>query len=383
MKDFVLHNARVVTAEEEFVGSVRVVGGLISEIARGSTSTGTIDFEGDYLLPGLIDVHTDALERHALPRPGVQWDALSAMVGHDAVLLTSGTTTVFDSIAVGGSGSAMRRDLLPHAVKAIATAADLGMLRAEHLLHLRCDLVHRFVLDLMKPYWTHPLLRFVTTMDDSPCRDERRARNLFEKRRNLPKGTLIGKPEPFADENFETTHEARAFVARKCTEHQILCGNHDDMTAEHVAEAHALGIRISEFPIRLASASAAKQYGHVVICGSANLMNGGSHAGNVSVAELVQRGLVDILCSDYIPASLLSAVFVLTEDSFQLSLPRALAMATSNPAKTFGLNDRGAISSGLRADIIRVRRKNRSTLVRQAWVAGREVLPLGNGLPQL
>src|SRR5579871_2930090 len=97
-----IRNARVVTRDEEFLGTVRIEDGFIRDVERGSTSAPNAeDWDGDYLLPGLIELHTDNLEKHLAPRPGVRWNIDAAFVIHDAQVAAAGITTVFDALAIG------------------------------------------------------------------------------------------------------------------------------------------------------------------------------------------------------------------------------------------------------------------------------------------
>ena len=116
----------------------------------------------------------------------------------------------------------------------------------------------------------------------------------------------------------------------------------------------AEGVTMSEFPTTVAAAQAARQHGMAIIMGGPNMVKGGSHSGNVSAAELAQADLLDIFSSDYVPSSLLLATFMLAELA-GWSLPKAVRTVTSNPARAIGLQDRGQVAVGQRADLLRVR----------------------------
>jgi alpha-D-ribose 1-methylphosphonate 5-triphosphate diphosphatase len=148
---------------------------------------------------------------------------------------------------------------------------------------------------------------------------------------------------------------------------------HDDETVEHVAEAAALGITISEFPVTLEAAKAAHDGGMTVLMGAPNLIRGGSHSGNVSAAELVEAGLMDAFASDYVPVSLLHAAWKLTHDPFGWSLPDAIATVAARPAAAAGLTDRGEIVVGKRADLVRVGTAGAVPMARMVWRAGHRV----------
>ena len=145
--------------------------------------------------------------------------------------------------------------------------------------------------------------------------------------------------------------------------------SHDDTEVDHVEQASQEHIRISEFPTTVAAAQAARAAGIDIVMGSPNLVKGGSHSGNVSAAELARLDLLDIFSSDYVPASMLQSAFML-RDTVGWSLPKAVKTVTRNPARAIGLNDRGELAPGLRADLIRVKMSGTMPIVRGAWHKG-------------
>ena len=148
--------------------------------------------------------------------------------------------------------------------------------------------------------------------------------------------------------------------------------SHDDRTAEEVAENDADGIRISEFPVSMLAASAARARGMQVIAGAPNIVRGGSHSGNVAAADLVRVGAVDAFASDYVPASLVEAAFACVGQT-GITLPHGVALVTDHPAGMAGLTDRGRIEVGRRADLVRVRVHEGLPIVRQVWRGGERV----------
>jgi alpha-D-ribose 1-methylphosphonate 5-triphosphate diphosphatase len=130
---------------------------------------------------------------------------------------------------------------------------------------------------------------------------------------------------------------------------------------------------LTEFPTTLEAARAAGELGLAVLAGAPNLIRGGSHSGNVAAATLAEAGHLDILSSDYIPSSLLQAAFRLCDGELGLSLPEAIAKVTAVPADAVGLNDRGIVAEGYRADLVRVQVIDGRALVRGVWVGGERV----------
>ncbi len=375
----VLANAEVVAAEAVFRGRVTLMADRIAEVSEGgAVPEGAIDCEGELLLPGLVDLHTDHCERHAVPRPGVHWDPLQAAVAHDAQVAAAGITTVFDSLVVGlRDEDQARRDLLGRIMAAVKKGESLGVFRSQHFLHLRCEVTDPTLLDQISPHMDHPLLRLVSVMEHTVGQrqfpDPEKYREVLVKLFHVP-------PEEI-DERFRRDAEAsrtfaptyREAVARMARERGIPLAAHDDETLEHVEEAARLGMAISEFPTTLLAAEAARARGLVTVMGAPNVVKGGSQTGNLSALELARAGLLDALASDYVPVSLLAAALRLTEDDIGLSLPEAVGMASLAPARAAGLGDRGEIATGKRADLIRVLRVDHHPVVREVYSAGRRV----------
>lgn len=373
----VLTNARIVLEDSIIAGTLVVRDGRIAEISEGSTQVGE-DFDGDYLIPGLVELHTDHLEAHYSPRPGVRWDKTSAIQAHDAQVVTSGITTVFDCLRMGSDedGGFVKGEMREMA-DAIQAAERDDRLRAEHLIHLRCEVSAEDVLDHFADFETDPYVRLVSLMDHAPGQRQ------FQ---TMEQYTLYYKTKRgLSDEAFAhfvaRRQEASALyaaphrdtLARSCAARGITVASHDDATLDHVDEAIGYGVRLAEFPTSFDAADASHKAGMSVLMGAPNIVRGKSHSGNIAARDLAERGVLDVLSSDYVPLSLLHAPFVLADELDSISLPRALAMVTSTPARTVGLDDRGRIDTGLRADLVRVRRHAGVPIVRSVWREGRRV----------
>jgi alpha-D-ribose 1-methylphosphonate 5-triphosphate diphosphatase len=376
--ELVLTNARVVERHATVARTVCVADGTILEVTRGlSAVPGALDLEGDYLLPGLVEVHTDMLEKHAVPRPGVAWPPLAAVMAHDAQLAAAGITTVLDGLAVGYVVDTLERPRDPRPfAEAIRAAQEQGLLRAEHFFHMRCEVSTAYVLGDFEPFVEDPLVRLVSLMDHTPGqRQYVRVEKYREYNRvkygltDMQLDELIAKR--LADQvSYGERH--RAAIVRLCQKHNLPLASHDDTTREHVEEAVQTGVTIAEFPTTLEAAQAAQAYGLAVVAGAPNLVLGRSHSGNVAAAELAAQGLLDILSSDYVPASALHAAFLLHR-LHGLFLPEAIATVTATPAQRVALNDRGEIATGKRADLVRVRLADELPVVVGVWREGRRV----------
>ncbi len=160
MNQRIIQNARIIALDEEFTGTVVIENGLISAVDRGTTSVpGAEDWAGDWLMPGLVELHTDNLEKHLVPRPGVIWNAHSAMTVHDAQCAAAGITTVLDSVVIGDLDEGGPRCQTQHtSIAALHQCRDEGLMRVEHLLHLRCELSAPDILEVFHQYADDPLL---------------------------------------------------------------------------------------------------------------------------------------------------------------------------------------------------------------------------------
>lgn len=377
--ELVLTNARLVTPEAVFDGSLCIRGSRIHAVDTGpSRLPAAVDLAGDYLIPGLVELHTDNLEKHFSPRPGVRWPSLSAVVAHDAEIAAAGITTVFDALALGDvmEGSA-RVANLDEMTQALARASDDRLLRADHHLHLRCEVSYAGVLDLFHRHLEGPLVRLVSVMDHSPGQRQFASLDKYREYYRGKYGLSETELQEFivsqkqASARYSAAH--RAEVVAKCRARGLPLASHDDATGEHIAEAARLGMVIAEFPTTLEAARCARERGMHVMMGGPNVVRGQSHSGNVSARELARARLLDTISSDYCPASALHAAFLLGTGDGAYTLPEAVATVTANPARAAGLNDRGELAPGQRADLVRVRTARGIPLARQVWREGQRV----------
>jgi len=375
----VLTNARIVLEDSIVTGTLVFRDGRVAEISEGSTQVGE-DFDGDYLIPGLVELHTDHLEAHYSPRPGVRWDKTSAIQAHDAQVVTSGITTVFDCLRMGSDedGGFVKGEMREMA-DAIQAAEREDRLRAEHLIHLRCEVSAEDVLDHFADFETDPYVRLVSLMDHAPGQRQ------FQ---TMEQYTLYYKTKRgLSDEAFAhfvaRRQEASALyaaphrdtLARSCAARGITVASHDERNARSCRRGYRLWRQDSPNVPDHASMprTPPTRTGMSVLMGAPNIVRGKSHSGNIAARDLAERGVLDVLSSDYVPLSLLHAPFVLADELDSISLPQALAMVTSTPARTVGLSDRGRIDTGLRADLVRVRRHAGVPIVRSVWREGRRV----------
>lgn len=372
-------NAMVVTADDMFDGTVVIDRGSITAVDTGTCQTrGAKDCEGDFLIPGLIDLHTDNLEKHFQPRQDVTWDEVGAAIAHDGQIAAAGITTVFDSLSVYGvKGGFDRMKNLTPMVGGLEAAKEQNLLRIDHKVHLRCELSSPELGESLEKHLGNSLIGLLSMMDHSP--GQRQYRHLkddeidewlakFGKSENeiqkIKASMLSGRDADYVRVN-------RAAVVEAAQQIGVPLASHDDETPEHIAQAVADGASIAEFPVTLEASRLSKEKGLKVVMGAPNLVRGGSHSGNVSVADVLQADAGDALASDYLPLSMLRGAFMLTEPPFHWPVPKAISTVTSAPASAARLPDRGEIRVEKRADLVRVRRaKNGWPKVCETWSGG-------------
>ena len=376
--ELTLKNAAIVTPNEIVKGSVHLRDGLIADIQSGPVAAaGAIDLEGDYLIPGLVDLHTDNFERLVRPRNSVDWPVMAALVAHDAQMVSAGIATILDSLYVGFLGFGSRNfDTLKTTIAELQKCRKGRMFRGDHFLHLRAEVSMEVMPEQFASVYPEASVRLVSLMDHTP--GQRQWRDLekyvaMEKRDFHLTQEEIEKFLKTARDRHETVSPPnRAKLLAMVAGHPIALASHDDTTREHVEQAHAEGIAISEFPATLEAAETARAKGMKIVAGSPNLVLGRSHSGNVSAEELARRGLLDALASDYVPSSLLHGAFLLTE-KIEMPLPQAIGMVSLNPARMAGFDDRGSIEVGKRADLVRVKIVEGLPLPLTVWREGARV----------
>jgi alpha-D-ribose 1-methylphosphonate 5-triphosphate diphosphatase len=375
----VLANAHIVTPERDFLGHVLLRDGVIADIGTGTqVPPGAEDCGGDYLIPGLVELHTDNLERHLHPRPGVHWPRRAAVAAHDGEFASVGVTTVLDALRVGSIYNETLGEYALEAAEAADQLRPLDLLRADHYIHLRCELTSPRLIPEFDAMASHPRVRLISVMDHTPGQrqfaDIERYIQYYQGKKGLTDAEMAAYVENALRVQREHGLPNRAALSERARAGRFAVASHDDATAAHVEESRAVGATIAEFPTTMEAARASHEAGMVVLMGAPNLLRGFSHSGNVSAMDMAAEGLVDVLSSDYAPASLMLAAFKLAEDAEAYDLPRAIATVTRNPADAVGLHDRGRIEVGARADLARVYHVERLNVVRALWREGRRVM---------
>ncbi|MBK5933081.1 alpha-D-ribose 1-methylphosphonate 5-triphosphate diphosphatase [Rhodovulum imhoffii] len=378
MSETILANATLVLPDETVTGAMVLRDGHIAGISTGkSVPKGAIDCDGDMVLPGLIELHTDNLERHIQPRPKVDWPHASAIIAHDAELAGVGITTVFDAMRVGSipTGAGRYAMYARQLASEMLSLRERGALRISHYLHLRAEICSQTLREEMAAFGPEDRVGIVSLMDHTPgqrqFRNITKYRDYFMGKNHATQAQFIEHVAVLRElrDQFGDAHE-RAAVAEAARYGAVLA-SHDDTTSAHVQASAALGIRLAEFPTTHEAARACHASDIAVMMGAPNLIRGGSHSGNVAASDLAQAGVLDIVSSDYVPSSLLMAAVMLGD--LWDDMARGIATVTRTPADAVNLPDRGRLETGARADVIRVTRVDGTPVVRGTWVQGLRV----------
>ncbi|MEH7829377.1 alpha-D-ribose 1-methylphosphonate 5-triphosphate diphosphatase [Gemmobacter denitrificans] len=378
-QEIILANAQLVLPDAVLRGQIRLLDGRIADISEGSAvPAGAMDCEGDLVMPGLIELHTDNLERHIEPRPKVNWPHAAAIIAHDAELASVGITTVFDALRVGSVISNAKANYGEYARDLADEILDLrakGALRISHFLHLRAEVCSETLIAELDKFGPDDRIGIVSLMDHTP--GERQFRDVTQLRNYVCGKHGISHAE-FEDHvasqkaltaRLGPAHEAAAVAAAR--RYGAVLASHDDTEAGHVARSAEHGAHFAEFPTTVEAARACHDHGIKVMMGAPNLIRGGSHSGNVAAQALAEADLLDIVSSDYVPSSLLSAALMLGD--LWGNPARGIATVTAAPADAANLPDRGHLVPGARADVIRVTRIGAAGAVRGVWVQGRRI----------
>ncbi|WP_370280997.1 alpha-D-ribose 1-methylphosphonate 5-triphosphate diphosphatase [Pontibacterium sp.] len=381
MKEQILTNAKLILADEVVNGSLVIRDGKIADIdTRNSQLPQADDLSGDYLMPGMVELHTDNQEKYFTPRPKVDYPGHLAMATHDAQLIAAGITTSFDSVALGDIvGDSTRVEKLDAMIKAIVASEKAGTNRASHFLHLRCEVSFPGLMEFFERYIGEDLVKLVSVMDHAPGQRQFPPENIPKYREYYQGkyGFSDAEMDVFITEqqanSAQYADRFRRTICEVCNDRGIATASHDDATLAHAQESAELGMQVAEFTTTLEAARASHELGLKVLMGAPNVVRGGSHSGNIAAAELAREGVLDILSSDYYPSALLQAAFMVAKQDNGYTLADAIALVTRNPAQASNLFDRGELKTGLRADLVQVHRHAVMPLIQRTWREGRRV----------
>ncbi|CAI8418583.1 MAG: Alpha-D-ribose 1-methylphosphonate 5-triphosphate diphosphatase [Gammaproteobacteria bacterium] len=370
-------NARVVLENSVEDTTVQIEDGRIVGIGMAVNGR-EHDCGGCYLMPGIIDLHTDNLEKHYFPRPEINWHPVSASIVHDGLCSAVGVTTAFDAITIGSYWAKESRmeDNLRRLITGMEQAIEHDLLKADHRLHLRCEVTADDLGRMLDEFEDSPAVGMLSMMDHTP--GQRQYPNLQKyldrwADEGMSPDEIDGHLTFLRGRQDKLCPANRKRVAAAASRLAIPLASHDDAEYDHISEATSLGANIAEFPTTLEAARRAKEAGLSVVMGAPNLVRGGSYSGNVSTASVAKAGYLDVIASDYVPRGLIESAFMLTKEPFYWPIHEAIKTVTKSPARAVNLNDRGLIKQGLRADVVQVDTYDTWPLVKSVWVAGERV----------
>ncbi|MCD9023887.1 alpha-D-ribose 1-methylphosphonate 5-triphosphate diphosphatase [Cohnella sp. NL03-T5] len=331
-----------------------------------------IDAKGAWVLPGLIDIHCDAIEKEVEPRPNTLFPMDMAFLQFERKLAGHGITTMLHSLSLGVGLSLRGEHLVADMVDLIVSMRrERSMIR--HGVHLRYEVSHLTGFDLAQRFISDGLLDYLSLMDHAPGQGQYHRPGAFERYVMKNQGVGLDEVSRIVEElegrRSRVDWSKLKSLTSEARSRGIAVASHDDDSTAAVNRSLDFGATVSEFPLSLETATYADSRGMDVCVGAPNIVRGGSHDGNLRAVEAIQNGVADILCSDYHPASLLHAIFTLETEG--ISLPKAVAMASLNPARAIGRNEKfGSIELGKRADMIVVRKLRNNPVVQYTIVDG-------------
>lgn len=362
-------------------GALRMEQGLIAEIREDTPPPcpGDLDARGLTLIPGLIDLHGDMIERELEPRPGTRFETELALLELDKRLAGCGVTTAYASLSFA-DGLGLRSD--SRALEIIQELLALrGSLKVDHLIHARYEVSNTDAQPQLRELLQQGSIAMLSLMDHTPGQGQYRDMETYVNYLAKWLGRDAQSVRELALERLRqgtTELGGGAVVWQIGAELGLLArslgvavASHDDDTPRKVRLVQDMGATISEFPVTIEAARAAREQGLWVVMGAPNALRGESHSGNLSALDALDAGLLDALASDYSPMSMLQAAWQIARHG-RLELPEAVRLVTSGPAASAALSDRGQLKVGLKADLVLVEDLSRPR-VRMTMRGGRTV----------
>lgn len=367
----ILSNALMVLPSGAVKGSLVIEDGRIAEIAVGRRYAEGIDLDGRYLIPGIIDIHTDYIEKEIAPRPEARFPLELALHYMDLRAVSCGITMLLSAARISKEHGGILGSWTGHGLElARRYETFLGRTKARHLIHVRWDTSLASAEEALAELKKLKSIGNLVYNENIPGERQFRDVGGIIRRQAINKNISIEESRKLMDErialarSINNRSKVKAALGGK-----VPIGSHDDTTVEHVIEAHEAGATMSEMPCSIEAARKAKELGMMVCMGAPNYYRGGSHCGNLSCAEAFAEGLVDILCSDYHFPSLLASALRMIERGTNPS--EAINLISLNPARYLGLGaETGSIETGKRADLAAVQPRVGFGAVSHVWVHG-------------
>lgn len=383
-----LTNGRIITPTGILEGNALLIDGPniigIVPMAKlpGFDATVETDMRGQYLTPGFIDIHSDMIEQIIQPRPSAMMDFEMAIKEGEKQLVNQGITTMYHSLSLYndshfGEKAVRKAGNVKHLAALIGNLHERDHL-IHHRFHARYEIDNIPCFEDLMNLIDQGLVHELSIMDHTPGQGQYRDLEIYRHQLDGYRGHKLSEVE------WETIMQAHNSKAKASIPQLrelialakakgISVASHDDDTPEKLELVRELGVDISEFPITMEVAKAARSLGLLTVAGAPNILLGGSHAGNLSAAEAIAEDAIDVLCSDYYPAAMLHAVFAL-HSRCGVPLHRAVALVTMNPARAVGIDgEYGSLAPGKKADLLVIECLDGYPTITQVMIHGKWV----------
>ncbi|MFB9991604.1 alpha-D-ribose 1-methylphosphonate 5-triphosphate diphosphatase [Deinococcus oregonensis] len=339
-------------------GSLRIEGGQIAEIIEGPAPRAHLHCSGLTALPGIVDLHGDMLEREVEPRPGAQFPIEMSVMELDKRLAAAGVTTAYAAVSFAENkqkGHIRTEERARELVQGVGRLAE--SLLVDFRIHARFDVTNQRAAPVLSELVAQGLVDLVSLNDHTPGQGQYRNLEAYlefmTRWQDLPREEVERRLQERLTQAQPVAWEVVEHITRLAAQAGLPVASHDDDTADKVDLVQKLGATLSEFPVTFEAAHEARRRGMQIIMGAPNALRGSSLTGNLSALDALEAGLLDILASDYYPAALLQAVWLIAAKGL-LTLPQAMQLVSRNPARAVGLHDRGRIEIGTQADLVLV-----------------------------
>lgn len=374
-----IYNAHLILPDKVVKGNILIEGNRITEVVESGlarvncySNVTLINAEGHYVMPGMIDIHSDAIEKEMQPRPNTLFPINMAFYELEKKLAVSGITTMYHSLTLSDEWGVRDKDVVLGIIDSINRLKTIRSM-INHKIHLRYELTFLDGVSTLESLIRQKKIDFMSYMDHTPGQGQ------FKDAKSLKEFTMqsYGKKEDEIDAFLDRTIGYQAKIdwgkltdlAKIAKTKGIRLASHDDDTREKIEALLACDGEVSEFPINLETAMFAKAKGIHVCVGAPNIVRGKSHSNNMRAIDAICNDAADIVCSDYLPSAMLPALFQLTREGIKLT--EAVKMVTLNPARALGIdNDVGTLEVGKYADLILVELHQDYPIVRKTLVDG-------------
>ena len=378
-KKICIYNAQIILPEKVVKGHILIEGHRISEVAESGfpkvkcyPDVTMIDAEDCYVMPGMIDLHSDAIEKEIQPRPNTLFPIDMSFYELEKKLAVSGITTMYHSLTLSDEWGVRNIDMVINIINNINRLKRTRSM-IKHKIHLRYEVTFLAGVSALESLIRDKSIDFMSYMDHTPGQGQ------FKDAEALKNFTMqsYGKKEEEVDTFLDKTIENLAMVdwfklislAKLANTLGIRLASHDDDTREKIETLLECEGVLSEFPINVETAIYAKSRDIHVCVGAPNIIRGKSHSNNMRAIDAIANNAADIVCSDYLPSAMLPAVFYLTREGIKLT--EAVKMVTLNPAKALGIDSEvGTVEVGKCADLIFVEMHQDYPILRKTLVGG-------------